>query len=73
LSFSWSFIYCIIFLYIFAEFGPYTLDFTSSGRYMALGGRKGHLAIVDMMNLSLIRDFQVCLIFTELALFGFTN
>ncbi|WJX13923.1 hypothetical protein P8452_04257 [Trifolium repens] len=41
------------------EFGPYTLDFTSSGRYMALGGRKGHLAIVDMMNLSLIRDFQV--------------
>ncbi|XP_050887037.1 probable U3 small nucleolar RNA-associated protein 7 [Lathyrus oleraceus] len=41
------------------ELGPYTLDFTSSGRYMAVGGRKGHLAIVDMMNLSLIRELQV--------------
>ncbi|CAI8603974.1 unnamed protein product [Vicia faba] len=41
------------------ELGPYTLDFTPSGRYMAVGGRKGHLAIVDMMNLSLIRELQV--------------
>lgn len=41
------------------ELGPYTIDFTSSGRYMAIGGRKGHLAIMDMMNLSLIRELQV--------------
>lgn len=41
------------------ELGPYTIDFTSSGRYMAIGGRKGHLAIMDMMNLSLIRELQL--------------
>ncbi|KAK7282326.1 hypothetical protein RIF29_11002 [Crotalaria pallida] len=44
---------------ILPELGPYTLDFTSSGRYMAIGGRKGHLGIVDMINLSLIREMQV--------------
>ncbi|KAK7279517.1 hypothetical protein RJT34_24570 [Clitoria ternatea] len=44
---------------VLPELGPYTLDFTSSGRYMAVGGRKGHLGIVDMMNLSLIRELQV--------------
>ncbi|KAG2401886.1 uncharacterized protein HKW66_Vig0190770 [Vigna angularis] len=44
---------------ILPELGPYTLDFTSSGRYMAVGGRKGHLGIVDMINLSLIRELQV--------------
>ncbi|KAL5159481.1 putative PKHD-type hydroxylase [Glycine soja] len=35
----------------------HTLDFTSSGRYVAVSGRKGHLGIVDMINLSLIREF----------------
>lgn len=40
---------------------------------MAVGGRKGHLAIVDMINLSLIRELQVCLVIVEPALFGFTN
>ncbi|XP_061353423.1 probable U3 small nucleolar RNA-associated protein 7 [Gastrolobium bilobum] len=44
---------------ILPALGPYTLDFTSSGRYMAVGGRKGHLGIVDMINLSLIKEFQV--------------
>ncbi|KAG4997922.1 hypothetical protein JHK82_028698 [Glycine max] len=44
---------------ILPELGPYTLDFTSSGRYMAVSGRKGHLGIVDMINLSIIREFQV--------------
>ncbi|KAB2627034.1 U3 small nucleolar RNA-associated protein 7 [Pyrus ussuriensis x Pyrus communis] len=29
------------------------------GRYMAVGGRKGHLAIVDMKNMGLIREIQV--------------
>ncbi|XP_028757745.1 probable U3 small nucleolar RNA-associated protein 7 [Neltuma alba] len=44
---------------ILPELGPYTLQFTSSGRYMAVGGRKGHLGIVDLMNTSLIKEFQV--------------
>ncbi|KAE9457519.1 hypothetical protein C3L33_10579, partial [Rhododendron williamsianum] len=41
------------------DLGPYTLDFTSSGRYMAVAGQKGHLAIVDMMNMALIKELQV--------------
>ncbi|KAF6146179.1 hypothetical protein GIB67_005827 [Kingdonia uniflora] len=44
---------------VLPELGPYTLDYTSSGRYMAVGGRKGHLAIVDMNNMSLVKEFQV--------------
>ena len=72
LSCSWSAIYCIPLQSIFAELGPYTLDFTSSGRYMAVSGRKGHLGIVDMINLSLIREFQVCSVLVELSMWGFT-
>lgn len=44
---------------VLPDFGPYTLDFTSSGRYMALAGRKGHLGILDMKNMALIKEFQV--------------
>ncbi|CAL5435034.1 unnamed protein product [Camellia sinensis] len=44
---------------VLPDLGPYTLDFTSSGRYMALGGHKGHLAIIDMKNMGLIKEFQV--------------
>ncbi|GMI69071.1 hypothetical protein like AT3G10530 [Hibiscus trionum] len=41
---------------VLAELGPYTLDFTSNGQYMAAAGRKGHLAVVDMKTLNLIKD-----------------
>ncbi|GAV68610.1 WD40 domain-containing protein/BING4CT domain-containing protein [Cephalotus follicularis] len=44
---------------VLPELGPYTLDFTSSGRYMAASGRKGHLAVVDMNNMHLVRELQV--------------
>ncbi|CAB4269223.1 unnamed protein product [Prunus armeniaca] len=44
---------------VLPDLGPYTLDFTSSGRYMAAGGRKGHLAILDMKNMSLVKEIQV--------------
>lgn len=44
---------------VLPELGPYTLDYTSSGRYMTVAGRKGHLAIVDMKNMSLVKEFQV--------------
>lgn len=44
---------------VLPELGPYTLDFTSSGRYMAAAGRKGHLAVVDMKNMNLIKEIQV--------------
>ena len=39
---------------------------------MAVSGRKGHLGIVDMINLSLIREFQVCSVLVELSMWGFT-
>ncbi|XP_077252595.1 transducin/WD40 repeat-like superfamily protein [Tasmannia lanceolata] len=44
---------------VLPELGPYTLDYTSSGRYMVVAGRKGHLAIMDMKNMGLIKEFQV--------------
>ncbi|OAY52158.1 probable U3 small nucleolar RNA-associated protein 7 [Manihot esculenta] len=44
---------------IIPDLGPYTLDFNSSGRYMAVAGRRGHLAVVDMKNMSLIKEIQV--------------
>ncbi|KAK1262561.1 hypothetical protein QJS04_geneDACA018382 [Acorus gramineus] len=39
--------------------GPYTMQYTASGRYMVVAGRKGHLAIMDMMKMALIKEFQV--------------
>ncbi|KAK3010226.1 hypothetical protein RJ639_010916, partial [Escallonia herrerae] len=44
---------------VLPDFGPYTLDFTSSGRYMAAAGHKGHLAIIDLQNLGVIKELQV--------------
>ncbi|KAL6578169.1 hypothetical protein OROMI_010497 [Orobanche minor] len=44
---------------VLPELGPYTLDFTLSGRYMVAAGRKGHLALLDMNNMDLIKEFQV--------------
>ncbi|KAG9139721.1 hypothetical protein Leryth_016668 [Lithospermum erythrorhizon] len=44
---------------VLPDFGPYSLDFTASGRYMTVAGRKGHLAIVDMKDMSVIKEFQV--------------
>lgn len=44
---------------LFADLGPYTLGFTPSGQYMAVAGKKGHLAIIDMKNMNLIKELQV--------------
>ncbi|KAJ4840469.1 hypothetical protein Tsubulata_039817 [Turnera subulata] len=44
---------------VLPDLGPYTLDFTASGRYMAVAGRKGHLAIVDAKSMNLIKEMQV--------------
>ncbi|XP_057981278.1 probable U3 small nucleolar RNA-associated protein 7 [Malania oleifera] len=44
---------------VLPELGPYNLDFTSSGRYMAAAGRKGHLAIIDMKTMGLVKEIQV--------------
>ncbi|XP_042465986.1 probable U3 small nucleolar RNA-associated protein 7 isoform X2 [Zingiber officinale] len=44
---------------ILPDLGPYKLEYTPSGRYMVMGGRKGHLAMIDMLNMNLIKEFQV--------------
>jgi hypothetical protein len=46
-------------LFLFAVLGPYTLEYTSNGRYMIVGGRKGHIAMMDMLNRDLIKEFEV--------------
>ena len=40
------------------DLGPYNLDFTRSGRYMLLGGRKGHLGILDWQRAHLVTELQ---------------
>ena len=40
------------------DFGPYTLDITRNGKYLLLGGRKGHLAMLDWKSKNLVCEFQ---------------
>ncbi|KAI3855972.1 hypothetical protein MKX03_024930 [Papaver bracteatum] len=44
---------------VLPELGPYTMDYTANGRYMAMAGRKGHIAIIDTQTLKQIKEFQV--------------
>ncbi|KAL7078344.1 hypothetical protein ACQ4LE_001944 [Meloidogyne hapla] len=41
------------------RFGPYNIDYTLNGRYMLLGGRKGHIAAFDWMTKDLITEINV--------------
>ena len=41
------------------ELGPYSIDFTRNGRYMLLGGAKGHLALMDWQRSHLVCEVQV--------------
>lgn len=41
------------------ELGPYKVSFTRSGRYMLLGGAKGHLAMLDWQTKHLVCEVQV--------------
>ncbi|CAG8618257.1 12589_t:CDS:10 [Ambispora gerdemannii] len=40
-------------------FGPYALDYTRNGRYMLIGGRKGHIATFDWQTGRLGCEFHV--------------
>lgn len=41
------------------DLGPYSIDFTRSGRYLTLAGRKGHLALMDWQKSHLVAELQV--------------
>lgn len=41
------------------ELGPYSMDFTRSGKHVALAGRKGHLAVLDWKQARLVTEIQV--------------
>ncbi|KAJ3676433.1 hypothetical protein LUZ60_003845 [Juncus effusus] len=44
---------------ILPDLGPYTINYLPNGRYVLLAGRKGHLAMIDALNLNLVKEFQV--------------
>ena len=41
------------------QLGPYNAAFTRNGRYMALAGRKGHLALLDWQRGTKLCEVQV--------------
>ncbi|KAJ2004245.1 putative U3 small nucleolar RNA-associated protein 7 [Coemansia thaxteri] len=41
------------------EFGPYAMDYTTNGRHLLIGGRKGHLATMDWRSGKLGAEFHV--------------
>lgn len=40
-------------------FGPYSLDYTRAGRHMVLGGRNGHIAMMDCINYDLKAEIHL--------------
>jgi len=41
------------------QLGPYNVAFTRSGRHMLMGGRKGHLALMDWQRMHSVCEVQV--------------
>eukprot|EP00466_Bigelowiella_natans_P009011 jgi/Bigna1/48085/estExt_Genewise1.C_220050 len=41
------------------KFGPYFMDFTREGRYVLLGGKKGHLSVFEWKKFNLQTEFHV--------------
>ena len=42
-----------------SELGPYNIDFSRSGRYMLIGGQKGHLGLMDWQSGHTFCEVQV--------------
>ena len=40
-------------------FGPYAVDYLRSGRFLLLGGRKGHIAMIDTLRYDVVSEFNV--------------
>ncbi|KAG5189532.1 U3 snoRNP-associated protein Utp7 [Tribonema minus] len=48
-----------IFNFSLPELGPYCIDFSRNGRWLTLGGRKGHLALVDTLRMDVVMEVQL--------------
>ena len=41
------------------QFGPYSADYTRNGKYLLIGGRKGHVALIDWAKMSISTEIHV--------------
>jgi U3 small nucleolar RNA-associated protein 7 len=41
------------------SFGPYSIDYLRNGRFLLLGGKKGHIAMVDALRYNVVSEFNV--------------
>ena len=61
------------------DLGPYNIDFSRSGRYMLIGGKKGHLGLMDWqagrtfceVQVSQRSHLQTCMLIRQQSLYQF--
>ena len=41
------------------QLGPYTLNFSRNGRHLLLGGKKGHVALIDSLRMDVVKELHL--------------